>query len=430
MKRLLAIPLVVLAFLAIALGWRIGLRLYPRAQKPLPQQAYLWQRAWNDNVRQAVQAATPKLSGMVVLAAEVSWQNHQSTIVRIPIDYEALRSAGIPVGLALRIGAYAGPFDKEGEPLAMLTDLAASLIAEAREAQLDVQELQLDFDCAESKLSGYRWWMEAIRSKVAPVPVTITVLPSWLHQREFQDLIEAAGGYVLQVHWFSPPKNSDTSLTLCDPSVTWKWVKEAARFGKPFRLALPTYSYLVAFDRQGKYIGFSAEGPALAWPHGAEVRRVESDPGQMAALVRKLAADRPEELTGIIWYRLPTPSDRLNWPWPTLAAVMDGRPPRELLRAETRSIEPGLVDIDLVNKGETEALTPVEVLVSWQNARLLAGDALSGFRLIERGPSRVALRGIPGSTVARIGPDQRQPIGWLRFDRETEVELHVSPLSP
>jgi len=36
-----------------------------------------------------------------------------------------------------------------------------------------------------------------------------------------------------------------------------------------------------------------------------------------AGLVREWTRERPEELAGILWYRLPVAGDRLNWPMPT-----------------------------------------------------------------------------------------------------------------
>jgi len=42
------------------------------------------------------------------------------------------------------------------------------LVAMAASNHLELAELQLDFDCAESKLDGYRVWVEAIRSRLAP----------------------------------------------------------------------------------------------------------------------------------------------------------------------------------------------------------------------------------------------------------------------
>ncbi|MGH7484878.1 MAG: DUF3142 domain-containing protein, partial [bacterium] len=124
------------------------------------------------------------------------------------------------------------------------------------------------------------------------------------------------------------------------------WAEKAALFGRPFRVALPTYSYQVAFDAKGTLIGLLAEGPLLSFGEGVTVVSASSDPGAMAGLVRDWTEKRPKELTGILWYRLPVAGDRNNWSWPTLRAVMAGRAPQPGLRAETRKPQPGLVEID------------------------------------------------------------------------------------
>jgi hypothetical protein len=47
----------------------------------------------------------------------------------------------------------------------------------------------------------------------------------------------------------------------------------------------------------------------------------------VANLVHEWSIDPPANLAGLIWYRLPNEDDDLNWRWPTLAAVMQGRAP-------------------------------------------------------------------------------------------------------
>jgi hypothetical protein len=224
----------------------------------------------------------------------------------------------------------------------------------ARRTGLAPRELQIDFDCAESNLEGYRAWVETLRRKVAPVPVTITALPSWLGQSAFPRLAGAAGSYVLQVHSLDRPSRMDSSLTLCDPAAARRAVERAARLSVPFRVALPTYGYLMAFDTDGRLLGLSAEGPAKTWPASARIREVRADPIELARLVRGWTTNRPANLQGVIWYRLPVASDLLNWRWPTLAAIVALRSPRESFRAEPRRVEPGLVEISLVNDGELD----------------------------------------------------------------------------
>ena len=120
-------------------------------------------------------------SNIVVLAAQVSWNKGKPKIARVPLDLGTLESTKKPVGLALRIGPFSGSFATNDSVVEVLSSLASSLVFETKSNKIDLSELQLDFDCAESKLDGYRMWVETVRKRIAPVPLTITVLPSWLN---------------------------------------------------------------------------------------------------------------------------------------------------------------------------------------------------------------------------------------------------------
>ena len=211
-----------------------------QTSSPLTHEAYVWQRAWTEPVRDAITQHASRFSGLTVLGAEVSWKDKQPQVIRVPLDYSMLTNAPCPVGLAFRIGPCPASVATNDATTAYLADVAASLIAEARSRHLAPRELQIDFDCAESKLEGYRAWVEAFRRKVAPVPVSITALPSWLGQPAFKRLAAAADGYVLQVHSLQRPRALDAPFTLCEPAAARRAVERAAQIGFPFRVALPT----------------------------------------------------------------------------------------------------------------------------------------------------------------------------------------------
>ena len=259
----------------------------------LPQAAYAWQRDWDGGVRAAVAEHGAAFENLVALAAEVSWDHGQPQVTHVAVDYNVLKEANTRAGLALRIGPYSGLAAKQTNALG---SLAAALVAEAKGKGLTPGELQIDYDCAESKLDGYRDWVMAIKSAVAPVPVVITTLPSWLKQPDFRPLIAAADGYVLQVHSLERPAGIDAPFTLCDPVAARAAVEQAGRLGVPFRVALPTYGYLLAFSADGRFIGLSAEGPAKSWPADVKLREVRSDALAMAELVRGWDAQRPAAL--------------------------------------------------------------------------------------------------------------------------------------
>jgi len=397
-------------------------------QRPLMHQAYVWQRSWNSSVRDAIHLYGSQFDRLVALKAEVSWKSGQPQLVRVLIDYETLRTAHTSVGFALRIGPYPGPFSSDDSASRFLSELAAASIAEAKANQLALTELQIDFDCAESKLDGYRIWVEALRQKISPLPLVITALPAWLNQPAFKRLIAAVDGYVLQVHSLERPKSPDAPFKICDPAAAQRAVERAAQLGSPFRVALPTYGYVIAYDRQGHFIGLSAEGPRKSWPEDAQLREVQTNPKEVAELVQGWSTNRPAALKAIIWYRLPISEDTLNLRWPTLAAMMAGRSPRESLRVETRRVESGLVEVSLENNGELDLSSRLAIEVRWSREggmRLVAGDGLRGFELVEGGPATVQLQ--TKSQPCRLPAGEKQVIGWLRFneDREAQFETKV-----
>lgn len=393
------------------------------AGQPLRQEAYVWQRSWTDPVRTAVNQHATNFNELVVLAAEVMWHNHQPDVKHATVDYPTLAGIRTPVGIALRIGPFSGPFAANDATANFLAELAASLVSEAKTKQVSPCELQIDFDCAASKLAGFQVWVEAIRQRIAPVPVTITALPSWLDSAAFPALAHAASNYVLQVHSLSRPTDLNAPFTLCDPTAARDAVEKAGVIGVPFRVALPTYGYVLAFDRTGKFFGLSAEGPRGNWPPDVQLREVRSDPLAIGALVRDWTTNRPAALRGVIWYRLPVTVDNLNWRWPTLAAILDARVPRESVRADARRVEPGLVDISLANHGDLDVTSRLAVEVRWTAARLVAGDGRRDFELVA--PDASTARFTTRPEFSRLPAGEARDVGWLRFNTNCEVQVEV-----
>ena len=395
----------------------------PGRMESIPQDAYVWQRDWNKPVTCAVTNLGPRFGELIVLQAEVSWQEGRPRCVRARIDPEALRSTGRPVGLALRIGNHPGPFLRDDPVARYLADLCQELAGEARSNALEPAELHLDFDCAESKLDGYRAWLETLRTAVAPLPVTFTALPVWLNHDEFESLAAAADGYVLQIHSFERPKGPDESFRLCDPDEARRAVGRASDIGHPFRVALPTYGYQVAFGEDGAFLGLSSDGPSRRWPASAQVLEVRADAAGLSDLVREWSHRRPAGLTGLIWYRLPVEGETMNWPWPTLERVMAGEEPRPRLVTRVEHPQPGLVEIHLVNEGSLTAHHLPTVRVGWGNGRRTAADGLGGYRLTPEGLSSFRLD--PPSGAGQLDPGKRITIGWARFSGLVNLEAQL-----
>jgi len=391
----------------------------PRAAGPLRHEAYVWQRDWNPRVQAAVGEGVTRLDGLTLLAAEVSWRGGRPEVLHIPLPYATLTNSAVPIGFALRIGAFHGPFRADDATATLLCNLAVGILEEARAAGMKPVELQLDFDCAESTLDGYCLWLEAVKRRIAPIPVSITALPSWLDRPAFRRLARCAGSYVLQVHSLHRPSNAKEPFTLCDPREAREAVERAASFGVPFRVALPTYGYRLDFTSDGQLADIAADGTDDGNPSSLSSREIRTDPVAMAGLVRAWMRDRPTLMSGLLWYRLPVAGDRRNWSWPTLTRVVKGQSPRGHLRVEPRYPQPGLVEWDLLNDGDADASTRFDLSVKWDNGILMAGDGLHGFELAGRASISCELRSPEEADF--LPPGERRTIGWLRLSTNTEV---------
>jgi hypothetical protein len=345
-------------------------------------------------------------------------------VVRVPFDVRALKGHGKPVGAALRVGTFPSRFADEPEVVQLLERVIHDVKAEAKAKRIVLSEIQFDYDCPESKLEDYRGVLPALKRAASPVPLTITALPTWLLHRkvDFRRLIQEPDGYVLQLHSLAPPSGPGENLVLVESAAARGWVEKAARYGRPFRAALPTYGYMAAFDAQGKFLAVIAEGPLVSWSRNVTVRPAYSDPAAMAELVRDWTRDRPAALRGVLWFRLPVAGDRFNWSWPTLHAVREGRVPRRSARFVLREPEPGLVEIDLVNAGESEMSWPPAVRIRWRGEPPIAADALAVYGM---GPARRGEIRLFGAGAGLLRPGERHPIAWLRFAARTEVQVEL-----
>lgn len=394
------------------------------------REVYIWQRQSSVELTNAVDAFSPQVDGWCVLAAEVGWSQGKMNVIRLRIDFEALHASGRRVGLALRIGAFAGPFASDDSSSRALAAIASEIILNAQKGGVAVSELQIDFDCNESKLAGYREWLVALRAAAGSTPLVITALPTWLKRPEFSALAKTTNGFVLQVHSLAKPSHPDEAFTLCDPAQALAWTRRAGEIGVPFRVALPTYGYLMTFDRDGKFLSLGAEGRTPQVPPGGKMRVVRADAPAMARLANTLAAEHPASCVGVIWFRLPIKSDRLNWDAITFATVLRGYEPRKELRVNVQREDAGVAVITLVNVGETTEALPLRIDLHGASAgRFIAGDGFRGFRLETRGDEvQGIVRAAEISVDASIAPGRSEKIAWLRFVHEISLEASLPTL--
>jgi hypothetical protein len=397
----------------------------PRTSGPLDQSVYVWQRGWGTADR-AVEAAIEQrgssFSELLVLVAELD--PARGEVVEVEWDPELLARVDARVGLVVRVGPTSLHQPDRVRERLITTSLAQ--LDRAQAAGLAVAELQIDFDAASRSLADYGAWLIELSRAVAgrDVALTITALPDWLERPELPDLLALVDGWVLQVHSLTPPRESGTR-ELIDPELARAAVERAARLGRPFRVALPTYHYLIArgSDSQLAHAPPRARIAAEQAPLHASRERFDLagvDPVALAGLIATWTEDRPAALLGVVWFRLPVASDRLAWSWPTLHAVMAGRAPIEDLAVEVCAHDSGLTELAWINRGEADAWTGSLATLHLRSDRpVLASDGLAGFDIRERGD---ALELASGSH-RRIAPGESLAIAWLRFDGPAHTTL-------
>lgn len=393
-----------------------------RISGPMTQRGYLWQRDWTQSVAEAFKEAESRVDMVVILGGEIVWEGATPRLIKSSIRWDVVAQTTKPIALALRIAPYGGPFASDDASARFIAATANSLLADATGHGCKVAEFQLDFDCAQKKLAGYRAWLTTLRSTLHPARLSITALPSWLEEGEFAALLGAVDDYVLQVHSV-PAHGSDPQATLCDAPLARRATEKAAQLRRRFSVALPTYRCLGGYDAEGKLLGVAMDGVQPSWPRGTRVLEFGSDATELARLIADWKQNRPAVMQGVVWYRLPMDSDLRNWRWPTLRAVMDGREPTHRLDVGTAGENP--VDLELINRGEAEERFTGSVTAHWNGAALTAADSVAGWTL--RTTQDSAIFTAETGQALRLLPGERRGIGWLRYDRRAQPELVLDP---
>jgi uncharacterized protein DUF3142 len=392
---------------------------------PLRQRGYLWQRDWTPAVADALVEADRHLDGVVVLGAEIQWTAGKPISNRVSISWQTIKMLKKPCAIALRIAPYQGPFVANDLATANLVKEAARLIQEAKDNGVNLDEFELDFDCAQTKLAGYQIWVRAVRAVVQPLRFVVTTLPSWLDEPDFPELISQSEAYVLQVHSV-PTTNELGRAVLCDSGLARAWVSKASKLGHPFVVAFPTYRCVAGYDPEGNLLGVAMDSVQPAWPRRTRMVEFDTNADDLADLVNEWRTNRPPFLNGLIWYRLPASTDRRNWRWPTLCAVMEGRRPLHRLELLRSGVNP--VDLSIFNDGEADIPFECEVSVTWTDGTLIASDALPGWQFkLESGRARFT--SVPAHGL-RLSPGAKVDIGWLRYDRMPSLNFQVAEKAP
>jgi hypothetical protein len=282
-------------------------------------------------------------------------------------------------------------------------------LAQARGQGLEDLEVQIDLDATRPQLARFARWLASLRPQLGGASLSITGLATWLGATDLPALLAACDRWVLQVHGLH---RQGRGWALFDDAQARRAILRAARLGRPFQVALPTFSLAVG-EREGEVLEVVAEDREPAWPPGTTVQVAAAPGPELARLVADLTARRPAQLTGIIWFRLPVRDDRRNWSMAVLGQVMAGQVPAA---SPARAVLVADADGALTLSLDPDGLPPRQVTVVWPaGVALLASDAHAGWRTEAGATGELRY-------IATSGNPGRQ-LGWLRLEETTHARV-------
>ena len=366
---------------------------------------YVWQRAWIPANASALADSRGMFSEVRVLAAQ---EHSREGWIDARVDLAALAADGRAIRPVIRLDGRLPALDADA-----VAKRAHDLVAAWRAAGVHADGVEIDFDCPSSRLADYAKLLAAIKPRLpSDATLSITALPTWIGAPGLADVLAQSDEAVLQVHAVSDPRHG-----LFDAQQAAQWIAAFAKqSAKPFRVALPAYGSALVVDANGKTVGVESEA---ALDEAGERLELFSDPRDVQGLLKRLEAEPPPNLRGIVWFRLPLPGDRRAWPLATIAAVIEGNPLQSAWTPEIADGGNGAFDISVRNSGNIEAVLPASIDVGGSGCT--DADALPGYR-IDRG--RNVLRFVR-ETGASLPATQTRPLGWVRCTQLLPGDLHV-----
>lgn len=318
------------------------------ASETFTHDAYVWQRAWRQPVKEALVQSAPVVRAWHILVAQIDARGAMQTVA---FDANAVAATQRPAIAVVRI---------EDTSLAKrhIDRIAALLNGWADNPQ--VIGLEIDHDAAAARLSDYAAFLGILRTRIDPkISLSITALPDWLDAPGFPLLLRQADEVVLQLHGIPV-----TGSSVFDAEQAQGWIGKMARFGKPYRIALPNYGSRILQNAKGALLGIESEQIANLPPENG--REIFSSPGELAGFVDALTKRPHPLLRGIVWFRLPVDSDTRAWRRATWHAVLQHRyaAPRLALEFRATPGRLGAGTLVLANRSAFDGELPAYIATS------------------------------------------------------------------
>lgn len=199
-------------------------------------------------------------------------------------------------------------------------------------ATLPPGEIQLDCDVPESKLLKYGKFLCNLKKKLSNHHFSITILPCHLKHAELRAVTANVIYVVLQLHGLHTPKDLPNRYKLFDIDEAQHAVFLIEKLQIPYKIALPSYAYMIHYHKNGKFRRLSSE--ATIQHNKAEIKKLS-----LPTWSEVIAFRKANKNVAVIWFRLPYPGDRFALEEDNLKRLENNNLPR--VGAETTQCKNG-----------------------------------------------------------------------------------------
>lgn len=372
---------------------------------------------------------------------------------------------GVPMPIHLVMNADAGMLHRFGD--LSMTELAKTIATDyslakkaATDDGLSVQGLQLDIDVPTRLLPKYAELLGDLRPLIPKGDkLSITSLTTWFASNDFAEVVDKLDFYAPQFYEASVPASIDEDKPITNLKQLREGLDAAARLGKPFMIGAASYGQALLFDEKGRLAGaYRGLSPSDACRHpalqpdgwvcqdGEERLTVKAiKPGAngrglgyrivyrrptaeaVTSFYKAALIDRPENCTGIAFFRFPEPGEELAMPLPILQAALERRAISPAIRVRTSTARRPFAAIEgHSNSTESELTATIE---NESDVESCLGPG--GLTLEIRFPQGAAEEVRPGSfDVATPFVDDLSTAGHVSLARANGVMLRRSFLGP
>lgn len=364
---------------------------------------YLWQRIWNDSLVDALKQEND-IGELFFIAGDLELGR---SIYVVPNDeiLKKFRGRATPV-VRIHERRLARTSDQE------LARIVINLFEPIR-SKHRLTSLQIDLDVPESKLERYTTLMRSLRAKYPKITLSATVLPVHLnHVQKFSALANACDFFVLQLHWLDRTRNPPV---LMDAAVSTKAFDKAKSVLRPFKIALPTYGYMLHYAKNSdKLLFVSTE---LVPHRNSKEKRIIVEPN--LNMISDFVQKARESKVGILWFRYPAPGDLMCLERSVIKQLSDGKKVECTLKTEWKKYPSGAVVLSLTNSAYL-GKRDVKLTLTWPDKTNLTDSDTLNFFVKQGHPVPTVLQGVIPK------PGETQEILWVRTEAETLLPPSIS----